>query len=275
VQPNEFKMHINTSKAMVKVKVFDSKGLKDKPRTALEAESFEAGEFHRLVQSRRSVRIYTPDEIPEDVVRRVQHSALLAPTSSNLQTTEIHWVRGVKKREELVSACLDQPAAATSRELFVVVARPDLWKRNNNWMISHLESDPATPERALQYFKKITRLVYTLGPWGILGPVKRVWLFLRGLQKATPREPVSLAQLGTWAQKTAALASAHFMLGMRAEGFDTCPMEGMDSKRVKRILGLPNSACINMVISAGKRAEGGVYGPRFRFDSAHFLIDHD
>ena len=64
------------------------------------------------------------------------------------------------------------------------------------------------------------------------------------------------------------------MLAMRAHGFDTCPMEGMDSARVKKLLGLPKAAMVTMVISAGKRAEGGVYGPRLRFDRQHFVHRH-
>jgi nitroreductase len=258
---------------MVKVKVFDAKRLEGQPRSAAPAESFDPKVFHALVESRRSVRVYTDKPIPEEAVRRVLDSALKAATSSNLQTTEIHWVWNPEKRAQLVSACMGQPAAATAKELFVIVARPDLWKRNNDWMVAHLQSQPDTPERAIQYFTKITRLVYTMGPFGVLGPLKRVWFAIRGISQATPREPVSLADMRTWAHKTAALAAAHFMLGMRAEGFDTCPMEGMDSKRVKAILNLPRRAGITMVISAGERAEGGVYGPRFRFDKEHFLIE--
>jgi nitroreductase len=34
-------------------------------------------------------------------------------------------------------------------------------------------------------------------------------------------------------------AAATFMLAMRAEGFDTCPMEGFDPWRAKALLGLP------------------------------------
>ena len=54
------------------------------------------------------------------------------------------------------------------------------------------------------------------------------------------------------------------MLAMSAEGLDTCPMEGFDSKATKRLLGLPRSAEINMIISVGKRREEGIYGDRVR-----------
>jgi nitroreductase len=54
------------------------------------------------------------------------------------------------------------------------------------------------------------------------------------------------------------------MLSVAAEGFHTCPMEGFDNWRVKRSLGLPLGAEINMIISVGKGTEEGIWGPRFR-----------
>ena len=47
-----------------------------------------------------------------------------------------------------------------------------------------------------------------------------------------------------------ALACQNFMLSMRAYGFDTCPMEGFDSSRLKKILKLPKKAQICMTIGA-------------------------
>jgi nitroreductase len=45
----------------------------------------------------------------------------------------------------------------------------------------------------------------------------------------------------------AALAAQNFMISMAAVNYDTCPMEGFDSLRVKKILNLP-AAEINMII---------------------------
>jgi len=51
---------------------------------------------------------------------------------------------------------------------------------------------------------------------------------------------------------------------MAAQGYDTCPMEGFDSKRLKKLLNLPSGAQISMVIGCGIRKHEGVYGKRFR-----------
>jgi len=74
--------------------------------------------------------------------------------------------------------------------------------------------------------------------------------------------------------KTCALAAQTFMLAMSNEGYDTCPMEGFDSRKVKRILNLPMGAEINMVVTCGIREERGVWGDRMRvpFDDVYRQI---
>ena len=48
-------------------------------------------------------------------------------------------------------------------------------------------------------------------------------------------------------------------------------MEGIDSKRIKKLLNLKSPAEISMVVSAGKRAKNGVYGKQVRFKSSYFV----
>jgi nitroreductase len=259
---------------MVKVKVFDSTEARASARRPAEAPPTDAAAFHAVVESRRSVRIFTDDPVPEDVVTRCLDAALLAPNSSNLQTWQIHWVRSPEKKAALVEACLSQPTAVTAQELFVFVARPDLWRENNARMLDRLNADPKVPERGKQYYKVITKIAYNQGPLGLLKPFKWLWFNIRGLSKPTPREPIGLADMDVWAHKSTALAAGTFMLALRAEGFDSCPMEGLDSVRVKRILGLPRAAGICMAVSAGRRAEGGIYGPRYRFPRETAVFEH-
>jgi len=54
------------------------------------------------------------------------------------------------------------------------------------------------------------------------------------------------------------------MISMAAIGYDTCPMEGSDTFRIKKLLQLPSGAEVTMVIGCGVRDPEGVYGPRFR-----------
>ena len=239
----------------------------------IDAAGLEA--FRAVLKSRRSVRVYDGTAIPEAVVRECLDLALMAPNSSNLQATEFHWVRSSEKKQALVEACLGQPAASTAAELFVCVARTGTWRENAKHMVrSFHEAEKhgaKIPPSAWVYYKKLVPLVYTQGPFGVFGPIKKLVLTLAGFFRPTPREPAGNADMRIWAVKSAALACENFMLAFRAHGFDTCPMEGLDSARVRRILGLPRDAVVVMAISAGKRAPNGIYGPQLRFDRKLFI----
>jgi len=67
------------------------------------------------------------------------------------------------------------------------------------------------------------------------------------------------------AHKSCALAAQTFMLAMAEQGYDTCPIEGLDSRRMKRLLNLPSGAEINMAISCGiRKGDDGIWGERCR-----------
>ncbi|MES2615917.1 MAG: nitroreductase family protein [Bdellovibrionota bacterium] len=230
-------------------------------------------EFIKVVQSRRSVRVFEKTNIPEDVINSCLDLALLAPNSSNLQPWGFYWVRTQEKKDAIVEACLSQPAAKTAAELIVCVARIGTWKENSHKMIEILEKYPQAPKQALDYYKRLVPLVYTQGIFGLFGLLKKIILFIRGFKFVTVREPTSKSEMITWATKSASLACENLMLALRAYSYDSCPMEGFDSCRIKKILNLPKDAYITMVIGAGKRAPNGVYGPQIRFDRKNFITE--
>jgi nitroreductase len=228
-------------------------------------------EFKKVVETRRSVRIFDRTPIPEADVREALDMALLAPNSSNLQPWEFHWVRTPELKAKLVEACLSQPAAKTAAELIVCVARVDTWPAMRARMLEAFSIQKNVPASALDYYRKLVPIVYTVGPFGLLARLRGLAMFFIGLTRAVPREPSSRAELTTWAVKSTALACENLMLAFRAKGWDTCPMEGADSRRIKKLLGLPGSAALVMVVGAGRRSSRGVYGPRIRFDRALFV----
>lgn len=74
----------------------------------------------------------------------------------------------------------------------------------------------------------------------------------------------SEGDMRTVMHKSCGLVAQTFMLAMSEVGYDTCPLEGFDSWRVKRLLHLPYSSNINMVVACGIRLPDGVQGDRFR-----------
>jgi nitroreductase len=228
-------------------------------------------EFAKIVRNRRSVRVYGTERVPPEVVEQVLEWGLLAPNSSNLQPWEFYWVRDPRKKSEIVEACFNQPAAKTAQEIIVCVARLDYWRDRRRDMLDAFAKSEKVPASARAYYEKLVPLVYTQGPLSLFGYSKRLATAVIGLFKPVPREPTSRSDMRVWAVKSTALACQNIMMGFTAFGFDTCPMEGYDSRRIKRTLGLGRNAEVVMAISVGKRDKKGVYGPRVRMPKEKFI----
>jgi nitroreductase len=236
------------------------------------SDYFNPVEFRKLVEARRSVRKFTDEKIPDNIVEDCLDLALLAPNSSNLQTWEFYRIITPEIKKLVAEACFSQPAATSARELIICVAVPSHWKKSSKQMLETFKTLPiATPKSALLYYSRLVPFVYTVGFLNFLTPFKWLLNTLVGFFKVVPRSPISSFGLETWAVKSCALACENLMLAFRAHGYDTCPMEGFDACRVKKAVNLPHKAQVVMIIAAGKRAEGGLYGPRIRFPKSQFL----
>lgn len=233
------------------------------PETSIE-------EFRKIVESRRSVRRFTDEPVPDAVVEDCLDLAMLAPNSSNLQPWEFYVVRDDAVKAKLAEACLGQNAATTAQVLIPIIARPDTWKQNS---LRNLEYWPeeTMPKIIKNYYSKIALFHYNPGPLGSLGLAKKALGLVVGLKQAIPRGPYGINEMKTWAVKSTALAAENMMLAFRAHGYDTCPMEGFDERRVRKILDLQSDAIVTMILGVGKRAEDGIYHRRYRFPREEFI----
>lgn len=221
---------------------------------------------------RRSCRIYKNEPIEASKVKKCIENAVLAPTSSNLQLWEFYHVTNKEIIKKLSHACFDQNAAKTAQQLVVVLARKDLWRKRCKENIDFLNKSFDKPDlekrllkrkkMALNYYQKVMPITY-FDFLGVLGLLKYFMFQIIGLFRPIYRQ-ARLSDMRIVAHKSAGLAAQNFMISMASIGYDTCPMEGSDTLRVKRILGIPRNAEINMIISCGKRDDNGIYGPRFR-----------
>jgi len=211
-----------------------------------------------LLNRRRSVRHYDENQpIDADVVKECLQAAQLAPTSSNMQLYELYHVTDPATLNKLAAACMHQQAAKTAQQMVVFVTRQDLYRRRAK---AALEFERGNVERNSpaekqedriknweMYYTKAMPLLYARC-FGLLGASRVV------------------------VHKSCGLVAQTFMLAMTEAGYDTCPMEGFDSHRVKKLLNLPRNVEINMVVACGIRKPGhGIWGERFRlpFDEVY------
>jgi len=225
------------------------------------------------IHYRRSVRVYDAEKnIDKSIVKKCIEQAALAPNSSNMQLWEFYHITSKDIIDKIAPFCFNQNAAKTAQQLVVFVSRKDLWKKRAEANLSFMDTtfganNPKSKQSnrekvARNYYGKIIPFAYA-DFFGILGFLKYILILIIGIFKPIYRE-VRKSDMRIVAHKTCGLAAQNFMISMAAEGYDTCPMEGSDTWRVKNVLGLPFGSEINMIVSCGIRKPEGVYGERFR-----------
>jgi len=238
--------------------------------------------LEEIINYRRSVRHYKDLPLNSEKVKHCIELATLAPNSSNMQLWEFYHITDITILKKLSVACLNQGSATSAQQMVIFVTRQDL-HRKRAAKILDLETQNIlknTPElkqakriktRKL-YYGKVMPFLY-MSFFGFLGIIRKILVNIIGLFRPIVYQ-VSENDMRVVVHKTCALAAQTFMLAMANENYDTCPMEGFDSKKVKSILKLPYGAEINMVVSCGIRDENGVWGDRMRlpFDEVYRKI---
>jgi len=226
-------------------------------------------DFFELIEKRRSVRKFSNESIPDRVIKKALKAGLLAANSSNLQPWEFYWVKNKNKKDSLIKACFSQNAAKTAQELVVAVSRIDTWQRNKELILKDYKEKGTLLPIIERYYNRLIPISFIHDRIGILGLVKKIIsivIYFFGFFKPVPRGPIFKHDVFEIVTKTTALACQNFMMALVAQGYDSCPMEGFDHKRVKKILNLNSMSHVVMVLGIGKADPKGIYGERFRID---------
>jgi nitroreductase len=224
--------------------------------------------FEEIVKYRRAVRRYKSDFDVTGAVFRSLQRAQLAPSSSNMQMWEFYWIKEKENLKSVSVCCMSQQTTETASQILVLVIRPDLWKSRAVANLDHIKNTVGDRrgfrgKSAVGYYSHLMPLLYNNDRLGFRSLIKRIYVGTVGLFRPMVRE-VSKQDVRVILHKSAALAAQTFMLSMASEGLDTCPVEGFDSVRLKKLLKLPKRAEICLVITCGKRETEGVFGERYR-----------
>lgn len=237
-----------------------------------------------VLNFRRAVRVFDKTKpIDPEKVKHCLELATLAPTSSNMQLWEFYQITNAELLAKIAHACLGQSAASTASEIVVFVTRQDLYKQRARFVLDFEEgnirrnSPPERQEKRIKdrklYYGKLMPFVYARC-FGILGLFRVMLARTISLFRPMMLE-VSECDIRVTVNKSCALAAQTFMIAMANVGYDTCPLEGFDSKRVKKLLNLPHEAGINMIIPCGiRKGNKGIWGERGRvpFDEVYHRI---
>lgn len=227
-----------------------------------------------ILHHRRSVRVFDKQKpLDTEKVRECIELSTLAPNSSNMQLWEFYHITDPELKEKVSHACLKQSATSTADQVVVFVTRQDLYKerakgilafeRENIKKYSPEERHAKRIKQREMYYGRIMPFLYSRF-FGLLGFFRVLMTQTTGLFRTIVRQ-VSENDMKVVIHKSTALAAQTFMIAMANEGYDTCPLEGFDSKVLKKALKLPRRAEINMVIACGVRdGNKGIWGERYR-----------
>lgn len=229
--------------------------------------------FEEILNHRRSVRYFDPEkELDTAKVKRCIELATLAPVSSNMQLWEFHHITSPDIMKKMERACIDQTTARTAKQMVVFVTRQNLHRKRSKQILDFERQNIRNyaPVDKHEKYIKSQELYYNVAmPFiytrflGLYGLFRKLFATTIGLFRPIVRE-VSESDMRVVVHKTCGLAAQTFMLAMANEGYDTCPLEGFDSRLVKKALSLPRGSEVNMIITCGVRLPKGLRGERFR-----------
>ena len=181
--------------------------------------------IREAAESRRSIRKYLQQPVPEEDVREILRLVSLAPSPNNIQPWRFVVVRDPALKKQLEPAVLNQRQVLSTHCLIVLYA--------------DMEDVLATSAEIVH--PGITGEARVKS----LAGVTREW----GAQSVEERQK--------FAHGIAYIALGYLLLAAESMGYQTSPMLGFKPAEVKSILGLPERVTIPAIVALGVGDEPG------------------
>lgn len=176
-------------------------------------------------ESRRSVRKYVQEDVPEEDLREILRQVSLAPSPDNIQPWRFVVVRDPAVRPLLAAAALNQRQVHSAHAVFVLYADME----DVIGAIDEIISPGFSPEQAAKLKARLLKS------------------FLAQSQEERQQ----------FAHGISYIALGFLLLAAEAMGYKTSPLLGFEPDQVKALLGLPSRVTIPALIAIGKGDEPG------------------
>jgi len=178
-------------------------------------DTFEA------IKSRRSIKSFKQHTISKDEISKLLESAILSPTSYNIQNWRFVLVSEQTLKDKLCDLSYGQRQVAEASLVIILCADLKAWNKD--------------PERYWRILPKEPRT-------SIVNAIRRSYQGNSILEKDE-------------AMRSCGFAAQTIMLAAKSMGYDTCPMEGFDYVKVGKLINLPDDHIICMMVVVGKAAK--------------------
>ena len=198
---------------------------------ALSTVAYDMG-LQEAIETRRSIRRYSPDPIPQEDIAEVLRLSSLAPSAWNLQPWRFIVVQDPQLKAQLCEVAYNQPQLVTAP--VVIVLYSDMQETLANLDEVMPPTMPAAKREGYQQ--------------GILDAFAGM----------------STAEQESWGAGQSYIALGFLMLAARSLGYHTSPMLGFDADKAKALLNLPPHVVIPALVPIGLSSDEGY--PRYRHD---------
>jgi len=171
------------------------------------------------IRERRAVKEYDPHHrMTREEEERLLGLARLAPTAFNIQNWRFVVVRDRELRRKIREIAWDQ-SQVTDASLFVVLcADLNAWERDPKRYWSHAPDDVADT---------------------LVGAIDDYYRDKPRVQRDE-------------AMRSCGIAAQTLMLGAKAMGYDSCPMDGFDFQAMGELINLPEDHVVSLAVAIGK-----------------------
>lgn len=212
--------------------------------------SSSASVFRTLAKGRRSSRRFQTDKsIDKSILKDILETTLRgAPSSFNLQPTQIIVVQSPAMKEQLAKDCMLGPGNQyrTRDASVVAVFLADLQLKDRIARIEQLERDASMRDPNYLAAMPIAS-AFLAGEGHAATLCKQLATNVMSQQQPMPTiDPVQ-----AWAYKNTALVAQTYVLAATSYQLATSMMEGFDARRLKQILRIPDRYDIPMLVATG------------------------
>lgn len=177
------------------------------------------------IESRRSIRKFVQEPMPQADLRELIRLASLAPSANNVQPARFVVITDPALKAKLQEVSYNQSQITSAPAVIVIYSDMEDFLGN--------VEETVHPNMGEEQIK--TRAA--------------------GLRAQFEGQDV--AQRGQWGLAQANIAFGFLMLAVRGMGYDSVPMLGFQPDKVRELLGLPEHAQIAGLLPVGIRAEDG------------------
>ena len=171
------------------------------------------------IEQRRAVKHFDPEHrLSAAEEKKLFESALLSPTAFNIQNWRFVVVRDPELRRQIRAAAWDQAQVTDASLLVILCADTKSW-----------EKEPA------RYWKNAPQPVQEF----LIPAIDRYYRDRKQVQRDE-------------AMRSCGIVAQTLMLGAKAMGYDSCPMDGFDYDAVGKLINLPKDHVVAMFVAIGK-----------------------